>query len=436
MYQELMQREVYEIWGALVSTLEQRGLLRQQTGQGRMVRPRSMAIVDQVGDRVLFVLDMQRLAGVAREKWLDRALWAQWRAALRGRRVAVADGFGLVVCVARTPGEHVKRLAMLIPLDLEDLPEGDYVVRLGYSKRGPVDLDLAEGQRAILVGGTSGSGKTNAMQAIILELAAKHPASEFQVAIVDTKEVDFRGVFDRLPQLFAPIAYDLAAAARLIEAVEGERLRRQALMARSGVADWRECEGLGLLLLVVDEAADFAGGPAMATLIEIARKGRAMGIALIVGTQNPSSDVIDGQVRANLATAIAFQCRTHNESRVILGRKGAEDLRRRGLALVFAGGRWEEVQVLRVDLEAAAGVVAAPRGQVLGEVETALVGFSVEELGGAFIVGRLYEAFRGEISKRALTRLAQRWEARGWLTVPEHATDARRVTEELVAMVQ
>jgi len=436
-YEAMMHHEVCEYWQALTGTLEERGLLRQKGRGGRLVLPRAMAIVDQAGDRVLYVLDMQRLGGVAREQWLDRALWRQWRAALRGRRVAVADGYGLVVCVARTPGQQVKRLPTVIPLDLEDQPAEPYVVTLGYSTRGRVNLDLAEGQRAILVGGTSGGGKTNMMQVVVLALAAKHPATEYQVAIVDTKEVDFGSAFARLPQLFAPIAHSRREAEELIERVEAERLRRQALMARVGARDWRECEGLGLLLLVVDEAADFAGGAAMETLIEIARKGRAMGISLIVGTQNPSSDVIDGQVRANLPTAVAFQCRTHNESRVILGRKGAEELRQRGLALTFTD-RWEQVQVLRVDA-GDVGEVATPEGEVLGEVEQGLVRYALEELGGAFVIGRLYEAFKGEVSKYELTRLAQRWERRGWLTEPARTAEGhkvgRRVTDELEGLI-
>jgi len=253
-------------------------------------------------------------------------------------------------------------------------------------------------------------------------------------AIVDTKEVDFGSTFERLPHLFAPIAHTLEESARLIEAVEVERLRRQSIMAAAGVADWRDCDGLGLLLLTVDEAADHTKTPAMATLISIARKGRAMGISIILGTQSPSSKVVDPAVRANLSFPVAFQCRTDVESRVILGKSGAEKLNRPGLALTFIGGQWQQVQTLCVDLEAVAGV-AAPVRPALSEVEVALVAHALQELGGAFIVNRLYDAHRGEISKRALTTLAQRWEARGWLTTPASRSEPRKLTADLLDLV-
>lgn len=435
-YQQLMQTEVFDYWRALTGTLEQRNLLKQKAQDGRPVKPQAVAIVDQAGDRVLYLLDMQRLAGVSRERWLDRDLWKQWRAALRGRRVAVADGYGLVICVARTPGQQCKRLPASIPLDLGDLPEGPYHVTLGHTKRGPVVLDLAEKHRAVLCGGTSGAGKTNLMQSIILQACAKHGPSEFRVAIVDTKQVDFSGPYTRLPHLFGDIAHTVAEAETLIEAVEQERLRRQALMADAGVADWRDLDGLGLLLLVVDEAADFAKTGAMETLVDVARKGRAFGVSIVLGTQLPSAKVIDAQVRANLPTAIAFRCRTHLESQAILGTGGAEKLDRPGLALTYLE-RWETVQVLRVKADATDGLahqVAAPKRPALPELEAELVRYAVSELDGAFTIGALYDAFRGDVSKRQLTKLAQRWESRGWLTEPEHATDPRKVTDELAAL--
>jgi hypothetical protein len=360
---------------------------------------------------------------------------------LQGRRVFVSDGGGLAITVAREPGQRQrKRLPATIPLDLSEVTDTPYEVILGHTKRGVVTLDLAEGNRAILTGGTSGSGKTNLMQSIVLQLAAKHTPAEVQIAIVDTKQVDFGQDWGGLPHLFEPVAHDLEAAACLIERVEAERLRRQALMARAGVADWREMpEGdkLPLLLLAVDEAADFARTPAMETLVEIARKGRAMGISIILGTQSPSSKVIDPQIRANLPTAIAFQTRTDIESRVILGRKGAEELNRPGLALTFIDGRWQMVQTLRVEPETTQVLVsqlAAPRLPVLDDVEADLVRYAVERLDGAFIINQLYEVFSDRISKRQLTKLGQQWESRGWLTPPANRSDPRRVTDELVGL--
>jgi len=146
--------------------------------------------------------------------------------------------------------------------------------------------------------------------------------------------------------------------------------------------------------------------------------------------------VLASQVKANLPTAIAFQTRTHSESQVILGRGGAEALRRKGLALSFLDGRWQKVQTLLVgvdDLPDLGGIAPPPR-PALSEDEAALVAYAVQELNGEFIINKLYEAGVSSMSKRALTDLAQRWELRGWLTGPEHRADPRRVTDELLSL--
>jgi len=431
-----MTGEVTIYWRAIVGTLNQRGLLRERPRRGGAILPEADAYL--FTDRVIYVLDLQRLGGIPRETWLERDLWAQWRAALQGRRCFVSDGGGLAITVARQPGQHVKRLPRVIRLTPEHLPDKPYHVTLGYTRHGPVHLDLAGDHRAILTGGTSGAGKTNLMQSVILQLAAKHTPDQVRFAIVDTKEVDFGAAFERLPHLFAPIAHTLEEAARLIEAVEAERLRRQAVMAAAGVADWRKADGLALLQLVVDEAADFTRTPAMTTLVGVARKGRAMGVSIVLGTQSPSSKVIDPQIRANLPAAVAFQTRTDVESRVILGKSGAEKLNRPGLALAFIGGRWETVQTLRVEPSAAGDFITervTVERPALSDVEAALVRYAVEALNGAFIVNRLYNHHKGLISKRTLTTLAQKWERRGWLTTPANRSEPRRVTAELLALV-
>ena len=436
-YEQLAQREVVEYWRAILGTLKQRNLLKQRPQAGGYVVPQALAILDK--DRAYFVMDMLRLGGIARERWLDRDLWHQWRAALSGRRVCVADGYGLVIVVGRTPGlPNAKRLPAMIPLTLECIPDGLYTVTLGQSKRGPVVLDLAGSERAILCGGAPGGGKSNLMQSIILQLCAKHGPGELKVAIVDTKEVDFGPTFERLPHLLMPVAHTMDAATALIGAIEQERQRRQAVMASEGVNHWRKlAEPFPLLLTTIDEAADFAKTAAMEILVESARKGRAMGCSFIVGTQLPSAKVIDPQVRAALETAIAFRCRTHLESQAIIGTGGAEKLDRPGLALAYLRGKWVTAQTLLVDDDSGgdlADTVAVPLAPALEPVEVELVTFALEDLGGRFIINRLAEQFAGQVSRRQIVKLAKRWELRGWLTTPAHATDARRITEELAGL--
>jgi hypothetical protein len=433
--------EVVVYWRQIVSTLNQRGLLTPRPRREGAVLPVADALL--LPDRCIFALDMQRLGGIPREEWLKPELWHQWRAALQGRRVFVSDGGGLAITVARRPGQRQrKRLPATILLDLDQITDAPYEVILGHTRLGQVTLDLAERNRAILTGGWSGGGKTNLIQSIVLQLAAKHTPDELQVSIVDPKQVDFGPLtpYARLPHLAGPIAYGIEEAAVAIEGVYTEFLRRQALMASAGVANWRQFAGedrLPLLLLAIDEAADLAGTPATATVVRLAREARAMGVSLIFGTQPPTTRVIDSQVKANLTTAVAFQTRTAVESQAILGCKGAEKLNRPGLALTFIDGRWQTVQTLRVEpgtAQAFVSRVSAPQLPALDDVEASLVRYAVERLDGAFIINHLYEAHKGRISKRQLTGLAQQWEARGWLTPPSSRSDPRRVTGELVGL--
>jgi hypothetical protein len=438
--EQALTGEVSTYWRAIIAPVRRH---LATTAEGRKLVPTADVIV--LPERVIFNLDVLHLAGVPYRVWTDGDTQSLWQAALGGRQVRVSNGGGLAISVAREPGPPRRRVPAVIPLAADLIPEGDYHVTLGYEPHGPVLLDIAGDHRAILAGGATGFGKTNLMQSIVAQLAAKHTPDEFQVAIVDTKEVDFGQGYEGLPHLFRPIAHDLEEAERLVGQVEAERLRRKALMAQGRVSDWRDYagpggEGLSLLLLVVDEAADFAGTQTMKTLVQVARKGRAFGISIVVGTQYPTSDVIDGQVKANLPTAIAFKTRTGGESRVILDRTGAQDLHRKGLALVFTGGEWRTVQTLKVDPETVqvlTGGVAVDRS-ALSEIEAEMVMYAIEELSGAFIINALYEAFKGRISKYALTRLARQWEAMGWLTEEQRNeqghTRGRMVTDELARL--
>jgi energy-coupling factor transporter ATP-binding protein EcfA2 len=426
--------EIVTYWRGIVGTLVQRGLLRQRR-DGQKVLPQAVGVV--TGEYVAFVLDMHRLGGIAREQWLDTALWAQIRATLQGRRCFVADSAGLAVVVAREPGKRAKRLPRRIPLDAGMVPDGPYTVLLGISKAGPVTLDLAGRERAVLVGGTSGSGKTSTIRTLVLQAAHKHTPEELALAIVDLKRLDFTPL-STLPHLAQPAATTEEEARRLVAWCAGEMERRQAVMTAAGVTRWDRMpsqERFPLLLLVVDECADFAGSPVMGDLVELARKGRASGVSLILATQRPDAQVLSRQVKANVCTRIAFRTTDAIESRIILDRGGAEQIRRAGLCLTNAGGRWRRVQAAYIPDEALGEWCAAtPGGPALSEVERALVAYALQDLDGAFIINQLYDAHKGRISKRQLTALAQRWELRGWLTAPASRSEPRKVTDELAGL--
>jgi len=437
-------------WRGIKATLKQRGLLRQfkrlQDGQRIPLVPQTHAIV--APEWVAFVLDMHRLGGVSREQWLDTDLWAQVRATLQGRRVFVADSAGLALVVARQPGQpRRKRLPASLVMTPDATPPGDYTVLLGESASGDVLLDLSEGERAILVGGTTGCGKTRTIVSWVLQLARKHGPDQLSLALIDLKRLDFTALAG-LPHLVRPVATTESDAVDLVEWCVQEMERRQVVMQAAQVTRWDRLpiengERFPLLVLVVDECADFATSDVMGNLVELARKSRASGIAIVAATQRPDANVLNPQVKANLTTRIAFRVASHYDSKIILDRAGAERIKRTGLALTNAGGQWRKVQTAYVPDEATGEWVSlAPTGPVLSDVERALVRYAVEELGGAFVTDRLYNAQeRGDVatddrlSKYALVRLARAWELRGWLTEPGrddngHKT-GRLVTPEL-----
>ena len=111
--------EMVIYWRGIIATLHERGLLKERPQQGGAIIPEADGYL--LLDRAIFNLDMHRLGGIPRETWLDRNLWAQWQATLKGRRCFVSDGGGLAICIARRPGQHVKRLPAVIPLAAEHL---------------------------------------------------------------------------------------------------------------------------------------------------------------------------------------------------------------------------------------------------------------------------------------------------------------------------
>jgi hypothetical protein len=105
--------------------------------------------------------------------------------------------------------------------------------------------------------------------------------------------------------------------------------------------------------------------------------------------------------------------------------------------LTFLDGRWREVQTFFVaeeTVEALLGLAEAETGPALPALHIDLVHYAVAALDGAFIINRLYDAFKGQISRRQLLKLGQAWERRGWLTEPEDAASPRLVTGELVGL--
>ncbi|MDH5288284.1 MAG: DNA translocase FtsK [Betaproteobacteria bacterium] len=219
----------------------------------------------------------------------------------------------------------------------------------------PVIIDLAK-MPHLLVAGTTGSGKSVAVNAMILSLLYKAEPRQVRLILIDPKMLEL-SVYDGIPHLLAPVVTDMKLAPNALNWCVGEMERRYRVMSQLGVrnlagynakiAEARKAgkpilnpaaaapeapeplEEMPIIVVVVDELADLmmVTGKKLEELIaRIAQKARAAGIHLILATQRPSVDVITGLIKANVPSRIAFQVASKVDSRTILDQMGAEAL--------------------------------------------------------------------------------------------------------------
>ncbi len=219
----------------------------------------------------------------------------------------------------------------------------------------PVITDLAK-MPHLLVAGTTGSGKSVAVNAMILSLLYKSEPRQVRLILVDPKMLEL-SVYDGIPHLLAPVVTDMKLAPNALNWCVGEMERRYRVMSQLGVrnlsgynakiAEARKAgkplvnpvsltpdtpeplEEMPVIVVVVDELADLmmvTGKKIEELIARIAQKARAAGIHLILATQRPSVDVITGLIKANVPSRIAFQVASKVDSRTILDQMGAEAL--------------------------------------------------------------------------------------------------------------
>lgn len=219
----------------------------------------------------------------------------------------------------------------------------------------PVVADLAK-MPHVLVAGTTGSGKSVAINAMILSLVYKAEPSHVRLILVDPKMLEL-SVYEGIPHLLAPVVTDMRQAASALTWCVAEMERRYKLMSVLGVRNLagynqkiREAEKaetkiphpfsltpdnpepleeMPMIVVVIDELADLmmvVGKKVEELIARLAQKARACGIHLVLATQRPSVDVITGLIKANIPTRVAFQVSSKIDSRTILDQMGAEAL--------------------------------------------------------------------------------------------------------------
>jgi S-DNA-T family DNA segregation ATPase FtsK/SpoIIIE len=231
----------------------------------------------------------------------------------------------------------------------------------------PVVADLAR-MPHLLVAGTTGSGKSVAINAMILSLLYKAEPKNVRFILIDPKMLEL-SVYQDIPHLLAPVVTDMKQAANALQWCVAEMDRRYKLMSWLGVRNLsgynhkivdaekhgRKLEDpatiesgnpqalqvLPLIVVVIDELADLmmvAGKKVEELIARLAQKARAAGIHLILATQRPSVDVITGLIKANIPTRIAFQVASKIDSRTILDQSGADALLGQGDMLYLPAG--------------------------------------------------------------------------------------------------
>lgn len=225
----------------------------------------------------------------------------------------------------------------------EPFTKHDYTVVVGEwtnpddaNDKRPVFCDLATAPH-ILVAGATGSGKSVCINAMVCSLLLKCAPSKLMLYMIDPKRVElarYRGI----PHLGARIATDLDSAEEVLCRVHAELKDRFRRMERAGALHVDEL-GMGHILLVMDEFASLMSREGKRRLLphlqEIARLGRAAGVHMILATQRPTRDVLDGQLKSNCPTRIAFRVPSLTDSRIILDARGAEYLSGAGDGLML-----------------------------------------------------------------------------------------------------
>lgn len=211
-------------------------------------------------------------------------------------------------------------------------------VALGYDVSGqPILADIAK-MPHLLMAGTTGSGKSVAINTFICSLLFRCSPQELKLILVDPKRVELSG-YNNIPHLLTPVIVDVDKILAALKWATSEMDRRYKLFAQVGVRNiegYNEISGfqaLPYIVIVIDELADlmiFAPVEVEDAITRLAQMARATGIHLIIATQRPSVDVITGLIKANIPARIAFNVSSMVDSRVIIDQPGAEKLLGRG----------------------------------------------------------------------------------------------------------
>jgi S-DNA-T family DNA segregation ATPase FtsK/SpoIIIE len=289
------------------------------------------------------------------------------------RVVEVIEGKSFVGIEIPNTNRKMVRLTEILSSQAFIKSPSNLTLALGHDISGkPVVVDLAK-MPHLLVAGTTGSGKSVGVNAMLLSLLFKSDPKDVRLILIDPKMLEL-SVYDGIPHLLTPVITDMTDASNGLRWCVVEMDRRYKLMSLMGVKnidgfnkkikdaavngkqiinpihpeDEEYLEILPSIVVVVDEFADMmmlVGKKVEHLIARIAAKARAAGIHLILATQRPSVDVITGLIKANVPTRIGFQVSTKIDSRTILDQGGAEQLLGSGDMLYLPPGLGVPIRV-------------------------------------------------------------------------------------------
>lgn len=315
-------------------------------------------------------IKVSRITGLAKD--LARSL-----SVVSVRIVEVIPGKSVIGLEVPNKHREIVRLSEVLSSKAYQHARSSLSLALGKDIAGhPVIVDLGK-MPHLLVAGTTGSGKSVGLNAMLLSILYKASPQQVRLIMIDPKMLEL-AIYEGIPHLLAPVVTDMKEAANALRWCVAEMERRYKLMAHLGVRNLsgynqkiqeakdkkqplndpflnhqqddktETLEHLPYIIVLIDEFADMmmvVGKKVEELIARIAQKARAAGIHLILATQRPSVDVITGLIKANIPTRISFQVSSKIDSRTILDQQGAEQLLGHGDMLYLAPGTGVPIRV-------------------------------------------------------------------------------------------
>ncbi|MBT8810681.1 DNA translocase FtsK [Lactobacillus delbrueckii subsp. bulgaricus] len=293
------------------------------------------------------------------------------------------------------PNQKAQSVAFKDAMEHQDQEAKDHplMVPLGKDVTGQIiSADLTK-MPHLLVAGSTGSGKSVAINTILTSILMKARPDEVKLVLIDPKMVEL-SVYSGVPHLMIPVVTDSRLASKALKKVVDEMERRYKLFAAGSVRNMGEynrkvaennkdtsrpvMEPLPYILVVVDELSDLmmvGGHDVENSIVRLGQMARAAGIHMILATQRPSVDVITGLIKANVPSRISFAVSSGVDSRTILDQVGAEKLLGRGdmLYLPIGASKPDRIQGAYIDVDEVEAVVDWVKGQQSAEYDEEMI---------------------------------------------------------------